>query len=311
MKATTTSTWNGRQLRLFVVLARTLNMRKAAAGLGLTTSAVSHGLKALEEDLGCALVVRDPGRLSLTPAGAMFVAEAERILESMESARLRVEAWSERSEGCLRVAASGSMIRLVLGPALREFRESFPGMTLALVAPPEVAVPESPGRGVPDLCLTTEVHPEAAGRAIRFGEDELEFYAHPLHPWVIRRSVDRNELTQRPLILPQDGTAAAASIRAHFREEGVTLRPFVEVADESAAEALIQLDLGVGILPRWLAAPAVRQGTLAALPLGRRRLRRAWSAVPPGHRAPGFAAQLLVDLLRDVFQRLSPSPGPE
>lgn len=301
------STLNDRHLQLFVVLAGTLNMRKAADQLGLTTSAVSHGLKALEDDLGCRLVVRDPGRLSLTPAGDLFVAEARQILASMEGARLRVEAWMERSEGSLRVAASSSMIRLVLGPALREFRESFPGMTLTLVPPPDESLPETPGRPAADLCLTTAVPPDAVGRAIPFGEDDLEFYAHPLHPWVIRRSVDRAELESRPLILPEAGTATAARIREHFREEGVTLRPFVAVGDEGAAEALIRLDLGVGILPRWLAADSVRQGSLAALPLGRRRLRRTWSAVPPAHRPPGFAAQLLVDLVRDVFQRLSTS----
>lgn len=298
---------DSQQLRVFVAVARTLNMRRAAAELGLTPSAVSHGLKALETDLGCRLVTREPRRLLLSPAGELFLAEARGILEQMEKARGRVGACKESPGHRLRIRASGAVSRFVVAPALREFKESFPTFTIAIIPETDGAPGAEAGRAEPDLRLTPELGPGGSDRAIPIGEDDLQFYAHPLHAWAVRRSVDRDELPSRRLILPTEGSPMAERIRDYFLEEGLRLQTFVEVADESAALELIRLDLGVGILPRWFAAESVRAGTLAELPLGRRRLKRTWCVVPRRTGALTLAENLFVRLLQHVFREISPA----
>lgn len=297
---------DGQQLRVFVTLARTLNMRRAAGELGLTASAVSHGLKALERDLGCQLVIRTPTRLSLSPAGQLLLDEARQILEAMQNARHRMHSWAARSDDRLRLASSAVALRQIVGPALREFRESFPSFTIALSADPGAGGGEGEGGREPDIRLIPDATPECRDRAIPIGEDDLHFYAHPLHPWVIRRSVDRDELACRRLILPEAGTPLGDRVRAYFEEEDLQLQPFVEVTDELAVLEFIRLDLGVGILPRWVATDAVRCGTVVELPLGRRRLKRSWSVVPRRDGALTLPESVLVDLLRKIFRLVSP-----
>lgn len=70
---------------------------------------------------------------------------------------------------------------------------------------------------------------------------------------------------------------------------------------------LILLGLGVGILPRWLAADALRQGKIAELPLGRRRLRRSWFALHRSEPTLSLAGTLLVSLCVSMFRDISPA----
>lgn len=281
-------------------------MRRAAAELGITASAVSHGLKALERDLGCQLFIRARTKLELSSAGHLLLEEARQILDAMQSARHRMHSWTVRSDDRLRLSSSAVALRQIVGPALREFRESFPSFTIALSADSGDVGAAGEGRTEPDFRLLPDPGPELQERAIPIGEDDLHFYAHPLHPWVIRRSVDRDELACRRLILPEAGTPLGDRVRGYFLDEDLRLQPFVEVTDELAVLEFIRLDLGVGILPRWVAADAVRHGTVVELPLGRRRLKRAWSVVPRREGTLTLPENLLVDLLKKVFRLVSP-----
>jgi len=293
-------TLDGQQLRVHVILARTLNMAQAATELGLTASAISHCLKALEHDLGCALYERHRRGIALTEAGREFLPEAVRILEHMGSARRMVQQRAASAAGHLRVAASASACRSIVAPALREFRESFPSYTIQLQPLPSTTPT--------DLTVTADPDPDPGLDRLALGEDELQFFAHPLHPWVVGRKVDRANLALERLILPERGTPAHARIREYFDEEDIRLDAVLEVADEGAAQELIRLDVGVGILPRWVAADAVRLGELVGLPLGRRRLRRQWVVQFRRGRPLSLAETLLANLCRRVFHDLTPSP---
>lgn len=310
-----TNTLDSHQLQVFVVLARTLNMRLAAAELGQTTSAVSHCLKSLEHDIGCQLMLREPRSLSLSPAGRIFLAEARQILDQMDSARTRLRIWTGQTTNHLRIASGSAIARFVLGPALRELRESFPALTVTLTpthtqanpAPATPSAAENPTQSAPDLLLLPDPEPAPGLVATPLGEDELRFYAHPLHPWVVRRKADRLELERHRLILPTSGSPTALRIRDYFARENIRLQSFIEVSDEDAAMDLILLGLGVGILPRWLAAEALSRGTIAELPLGRKRLRRSWFALHRSEPPLSLAGTLLVNLCAAAFRKSAPA----
>lgn len=81
---------DSRQLLAFVCAARRLSFTLAAEELHLTQSAISHAMRALEEDLGCLLFTRGRRKVQLTEAGERFFHEAENILGEMERARASV-----------------------------------------------------------------------------------------------------------------------------------------------------------------------------------------------------------------------------
>lgn len=77
---------DSRKLLTFVTLARLESFTLTAGEMAITQSAVSHAIKALEQEVGCRLFDRRGRRAALTPAGEQLLAHANRILSEMQSA---------------------------------------------------------------------------------------------------------------------------------------------------------------------------------------------------------------------------------
>ena len=120
------TTLDSRQLHAFAALARRGSFTLAAKDLFLTQSAVSHAIKALEEDLGCRLLDRVGRRVLLTQAGEQFLRHTEKILREMEVARAGLDSLNKWGHGRLRVGASTTACQHILPTVLREFRQSYP-----------------------------------------------------------------------------------------------------------------------------------------------------------------------------------------
>jgi DNA-binding transcriptional LysR family regulator len=85
---------DSRKLLAFAILARVLSFTHAAKELGLTQSAVSHAIKALERDLGCRLFERMGRSVVITPAGIQLLQRTEVILAEMTEARADLAAFT-------------------------------------------------------------------------------------------------------------------------------------------------------------------------------------------------------------------------
>ena len=72
------------KLRSFVMVARLGHLTRAAEKLFLTQPAVTAHIKAIEQEIGLALFDRAPGKITLTRAGEILLAEAEHVLAVFE-----------------------------------------------------------------------------------------------------------------------------------------------------------------------------------------------------------------------------------
>src|SRR6185503_13406746 len=117
---------DSRQLRAFAALARTGSFTLAAKELFLSQSAVSHSMKALEQEVGCRLLDRMGKKVLLTQAGETLLHHAEKILLEMGTARAALAQLGKWGKGRLRIGASTTACQYILPAVLREFKESFP-----------------------------------------------------------------------------------------------------------------------------------------------------------------------------------------
>jgi LysR family transcriptional regulator, low CO2-responsive transcriptional regulator len=302
------NTIDSEHLKIYVALARTTNMSRAAHELHLTTSGVSYCLKALEKDLGCRLFDRSSRKFALTQVGREFLAEAEQILDQMKAVRGKIRAWNDWRQGQLLIGANSTACQFLLPPALREFRESFPGFAIKIEQCSSKQAISLLMEEQLDLALLTE--PAEHSPNIEFnpiGEDDLQFVVNPLHPWAVKRKVQREDVPHRKLILPERGGNTYALIESYFRSEHIDIQPFIEIANEQAIKEFVRLDMGVGILPRWMAAEDIEQGLLIALPLGRRKLKRRWGVLHSKARRLSLADDLFMNISRSVFRVLAHS----
>ena len=122
------------EIELFVQIAETGSMSRAAEDLNLSNAAASRHLSALEERLGARLVERNTRRLYLTDTGQEFFSRAKGILAELKDAESAVNATSLNPTGVLRISASLSFSLHHIAPLLREYTQRYPNVTVHIEA---------------------------------------------------------------------------------------------------------------------------------------------------------------------------------
>ncbi len=122
------------EIELFVQVAETGSLSRAAEALDLSNAAASRHLSALEERLGARLVERNTRRLYLTDTGQEFLSRAKSILADLKDAESAVNATSLNPTGVLRISASLSFSLHHVAPLLREYTQRYPNVTVHVEA---------------------------------------------------------------------------------------------------------------------------------------------------------------------------------
>jgi LysR family glycine cleavage system transcriptional activator len=116
-------------LRAFAAAAKHCHLGRAAEELGVTHGAVSHQVRALEEQLGQQLFDRSQGRLQLTPQGLRLQLSVDRAFDELLSGTRQLS--GESLQGSLIVACPPGMMQLLL-QHLAAFHENYPEIELRL-----------------------------------------------------------------------------------------------------------------------------------------------------------------------------------
>jgi len=267
---------DSRQIRTFCVLARTGSFTQAARELHLTQSGVSHAMKALERDVGCRLLDRLGKKIVLTQAGEQLLHYSTRILREMDGARESMEQLGKWGRGRLRLGASTTACQHIIPTVLREFKESFPDHAITIEPGDTPAMVHSLHRQQLDLALTLEPHREPQLEFHPLFSDELQFVVGALHPWARAGRVERAQISKEHYILYSKASVTFRLVEEYFRLEEMVLNTVIELGSVEATKELVKLGIGVSILAPWVARKEIEEGSLVALPLGRRKLERRW-----------------------------------
>lgn len=122
------------EIELFVQVAETGSMSRAAEALNLSNAAASRHLSSLEDRLAARLVERNTRRLFLTDTGQEFYNRAKSILADLKDAESTVNASTLNPTGMLRISASLSFSMHHVAPLLREYTQRYPNVTVHLEA---------------------------------------------------------------------------------------------------------------------------------------------------------------------------------
>ncbi|WP_170328494.1 LysR family transcriptional regulator [Ruegeria arenilitoris] len=119
-------------LEIFDAIVREGSFKGAATRLGLQPSTVSHQLKALEEQMGTALIIRTTRSLSLTEAGRALMRGVGPAFEQVSYAVESARSVGHEARGTLKVAMPEFVFKLCVGPKLQSFREAYPEIELEM-----------------------------------------------------------------------------------------------------------------------------------------------------------------------------------
>ena len=124
---------NFNELQVFLVVARERSFTKAAGKLGVSQSALSHAIKALEERLNLRLLTRTTRSVAPTEAGERIIACLEPRIADLEQELEALLQLNGSASGNIRLSAGEHAVRSLLWPKLKPFLRQYPEINVELV----------------------------------------------------------------------------------------------------------------------------------------------------------------------------------
>lgn len=256
------------QLDVFVQVARTGSLRRAAEVLALTQPAATWRLHSLERELGTDLFVRSHSGMQLTDAGRAVLPYAEHALRAAQDVRQAADAFRTGQAGRLEVGSSPSVSTYLLPDVLKRFRAAHPRIDLAVRTGHSEEILRAVVDGDVQIGLVRDVHidhPEVAAATLY--EDEIVLTAHPEHPFASRDAIGIDELGREGVILFDRASTFYEVTQSLFNAAGVQPRIIMELDSVEGAKMMVLHGLGVALLPLMAVGDAVADGSLVRVPI--------------------------------------------
>ena len=241
------------------------NFRKAAAELGVTPSAISQTIRALEARVGAALFIRTTRSVGLTEAGERFISRAKPAFEELVAAGEAAHDLGQRPTGLLRLSVPRAVVPLILEPVIASFCQAYPEIELEIAASEELV----------------DIAAEGFDAGIRLGQfiaaDMVAVRLTQPFPLVVVGSPDYLRLRKKPARI--DDLRQHACLRLRRSNGSIAPWPFVDgnrTVEAIVSGPLIAHDyptllgaaiqgLGLAHVPGPLAKALIADGRLQAL----------------------------------------------
>ncbi len=255
------------RLRMLRELARCGTIAATARALGLTPSAVSQQLSALERETGVALVDRADRRTALTAAGHALVGHADRVLDALAAATADLDRVRGTVGGPLRIATVPSAAPALVSPVVARLRAAHPDLDLTVIDEEPHRSLDHLDRGTIDLAVVDRY----AAAPIALGDD---LDARPLlvEPLLVvlpagHRALGEHAEAPVPLaalagddwIVAPEEVSCGAAVRSACRAAGFEPRVRWQTDDLLLHLEHVAAGHGVALLPRL----GVRTGVAA------------------------------------------------
>jgi DNA-binding transcriptional LysR family regulator len=234
------------QLRLFVTLARHRSFTRAGDQFGITQSAVSRGIRELEDEIALRLFDRTTRQVALTETGRRLLARIAPLVEELE-ATLRPRDCSE--PGVVNLACCGGLTASVLPSMLASCHEALPDITVVVSDRPQSAVLQLVRSGEADLGIVVSPDNLEELTAEPLFADGLAAVVSASHRLGSSASIEWPQLRGQPLLLLDDDTGSLAAIESALALHAVTGAVRQRLSQPAAIARMAEANLGIGLLP--------------------------------------------------------------
>lgn len=239
-----------KQLKAFLVLARTLNYANAANELCLSQSALSLSIKTLEEELGGKLFKRNTRRVEITTEGQSLIPYAKKLLANWEDMEKDVKQRFKLNRGTLNIASMPFATHAVLPEVMHDFAQQHPNISFSIHDITNEKIIEKVQEGIFEIGICFE--PKANDQLIfqpLFNEDFLALLPKH-HVLAKQKSVTWLELCSCPFVTLQNPSIIRYVIEEHCAAHQVVLDLKVECHQISSLSHFVAYGMGVSAIPR-------------------------------------------------------------
>jgi DNA-binding transcriptional LysR family regulator len=286
--------------KVYCDLIETASFSNAAKLNGVTQSAVSQQVRALEKRFEVVLVERGKKNFSVTPEGKIFLEAARDILEVYNSIGDRIHDLQNKVVGQLRVATVFSLGLHELPPFIKRYRKAFPDVEVTVDYLRSSQVYHEVTEGTADIGIVAYPAKRKGIAIEEFATDRLVCICPPEHRFGERKTLKLSDLDGEKFISFEPDLPTRKALDKEMKEAGVKVKREMEFDNIETVKRAVEIENGISIVPENSVEGEVKAGTLRAIPLRSPTLIRPLGLVQKRTRATSPAMREFIATLKGV-----------
>ncbi len=287
-------------LKVFCDLAETESFTKAAQINGVTQSAVSQQISALERTFKSLLIERSKKKFRLTREGQVLYDYSKQIIQTYESLHSKLQDLKDIISGTIRVATIYSIGLHDLPPYVKKFMKSYPTVNTHVEYRRANQVYDDVLSNVVDLGLVAYPVKDSKLEIIPLRKEPLVLICHPQHPFAKQKAIKLKSLTGQKVIGFEPDIPTRKALDKILREYGVEVKHVMEFDNVETVKRAVEIDAGISIVPIGTVTQEIAKNTLAAVQIEDGEFFRPLAAIYKKNKVLSPAMKQFLSILKDA-----------
>ncbi len=254
-------------LKVYCDLVETQSFTKAAQVNGVTQSAVSQQISALERTFKSILIERSKKNFRLTREGEVLYEHSKQVMQTYDALHARLQAVKEVVSGNIRVATIYSIGLHDLPAHIKEFLKQYPTVNVHVEYRRANQVYEDVIGNVVDIGLVAYPNRDSKLEVYPLRKDPLVLICHPEHEFAKNKSVKLKALSGQKFIGFEPDIPTRRALDRILKDHSVEIHHVMEFDNIETVKRAVEIDAGVAIIPMSTVVQEVAKHTLTQVAL--------------------------------------------
>lgn len=283
--------------KIFSDLVESESFSRAAKLNGITQSAVSQQLRAMEKHFSILIVDRSQKQFRLTREGQKLYESAKEILYLYDKLNSELQEMKKVISGTIHISTVYSIGLHELPPYVKVFLAKFPEVNIRVEYRRANMVYEDVLTNSIDLGLIAYPQKHKQLEVLPFHDDILVLVVSPEHPFAQRNSVDIQDVAGQKFIGFEPDIPTRKATDIIFKEANIEAEPVMEFDNVETVKRAVEINAGIAILPQTTVIREEAQGLLKVLKFTNQTYKRPLALIHRKGRVLTPAIKKLIDLL--------------
>jgi len=266
-------------LKVFCDLVETQSFTKAAQINGVTQSAVSQQMTALERQFNATLIERSKRKFSLTREGETLYENSKIIVQTYDSLRHRIQEIQNIVSGTIKVVTIYSIGLHELPPYLKKFLKKHPTVNVSVEYRRATQLYDDIISGMADIGLVAYPQKDSRLQVTSLREDLLVLICHPQHALAGKTKIKLGHIGGQKFIGFEPDIPTRRAIDKILRDRNVEVDHVMEFDNIETVKRAVEIDAGISIVPNSTVAQEATKKTIAMVEIEDEKFFRPLAAV--------------------------------
>lgn len=285
--------------RIFYVVANHCNITKASEDLNISQPAISKSIKNLEEQLGGQLFIRTKRGVVLTEEGKEFYNYIKQAIEYINNAENKFTDLINLETGCIKIGISTTLTKEFLLPYLERFHSLYPKIDIQIITYLTSDLMPKLRNGLIDIVILNLNNKNYGNDIdiIKCKKINDCFVVNNKYKDLINKEMSLNDLNNYPLILQARGSNTREFLDNIASENGVVLKPNIELASYSLVVEFSKIGFGIGYATKEYIKKELKNNELFELKIKEKIPSRYIGIALSKNHVPNFSTKKLIEII--------------